>query len=140
MFEHSQGCTDNSEMTAHVNSDDTKYPTLTPFPHNTDSNAFSTNAGLSVIQCLPNNPATSRLGLHTCSSIELHTSGELHMEKKRLAAVFPFPPLSLPCVVLHHISPTFFIGITLVRRPTPLLQLLMLLSSIKHMPTQSTPP
>ena len=69
MFKHSQGCTDNSEMTGPANDDDTKNPTLTPFPHNTDSNAFSTNAGPDVIQCVSNNPATSRLGLHTCSYV-----------------------------------------------------------------------
>ena len=34
----------------------------------------------------------------------------------QLTAVFPFPLLSLPCIV-HHLSS---IGITMVRRPSPL--------------------
>ena len=59
-----------------------KEPNTNPFATQYRLKCIHTNAGPSVIQCVPNNPASSKLGLHTCSSIKLHNSGELHMVKK----------------------------------------------------------
>ena len=96
-----------------------KNPTLTPLSHNTDSNAFTlTQVHMSFSVC----PITLQIQdgpPHLLKHQTPHQWRTTH-SKERLAVVFLFPAFSLPCVVLHLILPAFFIGITLVRRPSPL--------------------